>query len=172
MNLFDIINTNVNQCKKERYFDLGYYIDKRTEHPRYYNGLWKENKRERDYLISSRKQFLREKTEKRYLNEWEKLCIQKEAQIYERAKLLCDQEANRIRERYGPINFGWLSSILDPGFQLLKYRINRVYLVKYVAKFAPNSLDENAFINYSGNRDMTDEELEEFRKFQEMMDKN
>ena len=113
-----------------------------------------------------------DKTEKRYLEEWNELCIEKEAQTYERAKQLCDQEANRIRERYGSIDFGWLSSILDPGFQLLKYRINRVYLVKYVAKFAPNSLDEGAFINYSGHREMTDEELEEFRKFQEMMDKN
>ena len=160
------------KCMKELYFDLGYFFDKRTEYQRYYQGRWKTNKTERDTLIYLRKKFLTDKTEKRYLEEWNELCIEKEAQTYERAKQLCDQEANRIRERYGSIDFGWLSSILDPGFQLLKYRINRVYLVKYVAKFAPNSLDEGAFINYSGHREMTDEELEEFRKFQEMMDKN
>ena len=95
----------------------------------------------------------------------------KEAKNLSRAKQLCAQEANRIRNLYGKITFGWLSSILDPGFKLLKYRVNILNLIKYVSNFASDSTDGGAFINYSGNRNITDEELKEFRKFQEMMDK-
>ena len=159
------------QCKKELYFNLGGYYDARYHFQRYKRNIWRTSEIEREDLIYLRKQYLREKTSNRYLKEWNELCIQKEAQNLSRAKQLCAQEANRIRNIYGRITFGWLSSILDPGFKLLKYRVNILNLIKYVSKFASDSTDGGAFINYSGNRNITDEELKEFRKFQEMMDK-
>ena len=78
---------------------------------------------------------------------------------------------NTVRNTYGKITIGFLSFILDPGLKLLKYRVNILNLIKYVSNFASDISDGVAFISYSSKREMTDEELKEFRKFQEMRDK-
>ena len=159
------------QCKKELYLNLGQYYDARYEFLRYRSNIWRTDESERDELINLRKENLRKKTDNKYLQEWNELCVRKEAQILERAKKLCAQEANRVRNTYGKIAIGFLSFILDPGLKLLKYRVNILNLIKYVSNFATDISDGVAFISYSSKREMTDEELKEFRKFQEMREK-
>ena len=108
--------------------------------------MWRTSKSERENLINLKEQYLRKQKDNRYLKECNELYIQKEAQNSERARQLYAQEANRIGNIYGKIIFGLLSSKLDPGFQLLKYMINILDLIKYVSYLASDSVDVQYFL--------------------------
>mgnify|MGYP002868654167 CR=1 FL=1 len=135
---FQYYKLKCEQCKKELYLNLGQYYDARYEFLRYRSNIWRTDESERDELINLRKENLRKKTDNKYLQEWNELCVRKEAQNLERAKKLCAQEANRVRNTYGKIAIGFLSFILDPGLKLLKYRVNILNLIKYVSNSNKN----------------------------------